>query len=205
MRKVGEDKLSNLTQCLSQKSNSGSLILNFLLLALYYITFLLNLPKDISSLIGQLMSEIMAMFYYWTVFLLTVWASPFFSTGLLICDKPTQQGPPLWASFLCPSSSTQLIWWVFSGLFNRAVILLHEKQENPYLASGPKTPLRWCILGEFGSMYMHPLCIMLVLCSIYSLFCVYIALQQQPQRKRGVNRRISHKTHFRPQAPMISS
>lgn len=112
MRKVGEDKLS-MTQCLSQKSNLGSLILNPLLLALYYITVLLNLPKDVSSLIGQVMSEIMAMFYYRAVFLsandVGITISPHPPTVLLICDKPTQQGPPLWVGFLCPSSSTQLI------------------------------------------------------------------------------------------------
>lgn len=97
MRKVGEDKLS-MTQCLSQKSNLGSLILNPLLLALYYITVLLNLPKDVSSLIGQVMSEITSMFYYRAVFLSAngVGITIFPPTVLLICDKPTQQGPPLW-------------------------------------------------------------------------------------------------------------
>lgn len=104
-------------------------------------------------------------------FLLTAWSSPFPpppSPIRLICDKPTQQGPPLWAGFLCPSSSTQLIWLVFSVLFNGAVILLGETRKpifDFWTQGTVHSASEMIYFRRVWEIYIKPPIIRLVLCS----------------------------------------
>lgn len=175
----GRQEFSNLRKCQSQESNSGSLILDSLLLAIYYTTFYWILSKTSLAWLMRSWVKYWAKFYYWAVFLPTkhkiIGSTTFFP---LYCSFVINSPNRLlfFGQVLCSSSSTQLTWLAFSGLFPRAVIPALRIAGNPDLASGTEALqlLQEDLLLEFRSIYTNTLFIMLVLhFHLDIVLCIY--------------------------------